>query len=187
MTAEVKDELSRLVVTFGERAARRGGLAAALRRRAAHRGRPRGRRGRSGLGQHRATVAQGHLRPIRLQRRRACVVGQRHPQEHALCGAGRQRRRGAGPTDRAARSARPAGARLAGPGRRRQRRRCRSRVARSILGPRIVDRAGSFVGAGSQLPRTRGGFRAGGRGAPAGDQRQGARGARRRPGGGARR
>jgi len=40
---------------------------------------------------------------------------------------------GAGPPDGPARSARPAGARTAGPGGRRQRRRCRSRVAGAFL------------------------------------------------------
>ena len=45
----------------------------------------------------------------------------------------------------------------AGPGGRRQRRRCRSRLARSVFGARLADRAGPLVGAGGQLPRPGGG------------------------------
>ena len=92
MTAEVKDELSRLLVNSVS--ARRAEVASLLRFAG-------GLHIVSGrvvveaevdLGIIAQAAAQGHLRPVRLQRRRARVVGKRHPQEHALRGAGGQGR-----------------------------------------------------------------------------------------------
>src|ERR1700680_2181339 len=77
----------------------------------------------------------------------------------------------------------------AGPARaggRRQRRRCRSRLAGSVFGARIADRTGPFIGAGGELPGAGGGAGARGCGAAARGQREGARGAGQRPRGGAR-
>ena len=73
--------------------------------------------------------------------------------------------------------ARSAGARPARSGGGRQRRRRRSRLARSLSGARFAHRAWSFVGAGGQLPGTRGGAGARRCGPTAGRQRQGPRGA----------
>ncbi len=108
---------------IGQRAPGGSHVPAEVRRRAAHRRWPRRGRSRGGPGQRRAPVTQGHFRTLRLQRRRACVVGQRDSQEHPIRVAGGQRRRGAGAPDRPARQPRPPGARTAGPGGGRQRRR----------------------------------------------------------------
>ncbi len=70
MTAEVKDELSRLSVTQVQLSQGRGVRAAALRRRAAHRRRPGGRRSRGGPRLDRASAAPRDLRALRLRRRR---------------------------------------------------------------------------------------------------------------------
>ena len=82
-----------------------------------------------------------------------------------------------GPADRPARPARPAGAGSARAGGRRQRRRRRSRLARSVFGARIAHRTGPVVGAGGQLPGPGGGAGARRRGAAARRQREGPRGA----------
>ena len=75
------------------------------------------------------------------------------------------------------------------PPRRRQRLRLRRRrrVARCVPGPRLAHRAGPLQLPGGDLPRSRGGAGAGRLGPPARHLGQGARGARRRPGGDPRR
>ena len=74
-------------------------------------------------------------------------------------------------------SARSTGARPARSGGGRQRRRCRSRLARSVFGAWLADRTWPFVVVGGQLPRPGGGAGPGGRGPSVRGQRQGPRGA----------
>ena len=60
---------------------------------------------------HCPSSAQGHPRSLRLHRGDPCDLGWRHPQEHPVCGSGRQGRRVPGPPDRSAGHAGPSGAR----------------------------------------------------------------------------
>src|SRR3981081_943754 len=171
MTAEVKDELSRLLANSVS--ARRAEVASLLRFAG-------GLHIVSGRGVVEAEVDLG----IIARRLRKDILDRYGSKR------GGQRRWGSGiggAPDRTARSARPTGAGAASAGGRRQRRRCRSGLAGSVFGARLADRTGPVVGAGGELPWAGGGAGARRCGAAAGSKREGARGAGQRPRGGARR
>ena len=183
MTAAVKDELSRVDVSEALLPAGGDGGAAAVRRRAAHRLRPGRGRGRAGHRRRRPPAAPGDRRGVRVPQRGARARLRRACARAATTSSGSSRTarrwpgRPACSTSAAARCAacprtwcRP---RLLRGG----------RLARRVPGARLAHRAGPVLRPGGHLPRPGGRARAGRRGPADRHHRQGARGARRGPGG----
>ena len=188
MTAAVKDELSRVVVTKVSAPEGRGGGAAAVRRRAAHRGRPGRRRGRAG---HRrrwpAGCAGRSASSTGTPPRCTCSPPAGCARAPATsCGwsaAATALARQTGLLDQRGRPVRGLPPQVVAGSRVRR----RGRLARGVPRPRLAHRARPQRLAGGHLPGAGGRAGAGRRGPPAGHRGQGARGARRGPGGGPRR